>query len=224
VGLDAADLTAVRLIERKTDYPFETPALELEVPATRISGYDELAEGRFTPAVPLYYRKIAGPERIRLQPYATTLTRITAFPDLCERKALPVVAAAAVGPYPYNQRQPLASQTFEPEFWSDEEFLRGKKTAGVQRNADFYFDLERHYNRPPENQLAYLQFRIWSDHEGTATFALGASSAAQCFLDGKELFLAEPVQEAELMKVACARRPGQFRKAWGAKLDVFVNG
>lgn len=241
VGLDASDLSAVKLMEKKSDYPFEKPSIELRVPVCRISGYDTLAEGRFTPEVPLYHKKISEPETIVLQPYGTTLTRVTAFPDLRGRIQLPVVAASAVGPYPYNQKLPLSSQVFEPESWGDEKFLRCKRAAAVQRNVDFYFDLERHYNKSAESQLAYLQFRVWSDHEGTATFALGASSAAQCFLDGREVFQTEPVQEAELMapqwfeapvrhgynyllvKVACAQRPGQFRKAWGTKLDVFIH-
>ena len=240
VGLDAADLSAVKLVKKKSAYPFATPALELRVPVSRISGYDALAEGRLTPAVPLYYKTSPERETVALQPYGTTLTRITAFPDQRERSPLPVVAAAAVGPYPYNQRLPLAAQVFEPESWDDETFLRHLRTKPVQRNADFYFDLERHY-RLADNHLAYVQFRFWSDAATTATFALGASSAAQCFLDGRELFVQDPLHEAELMapqwfdapvrrgynyllvKVACAQRCGQYRGAWGAKLDVFVN-
>jgi len=234
-------LARAKLEAKPSAYPFEEPSLALRVPVRRVTGYDALVEARLTPPVPLYYQPTSGEETITLQPYGTTLARVTAFPDQVKRGPLPVVMATAVGPYPYNQQFPLAQQTFEPEGWDAMRLLRDKRAKPVQRSENFTFDLARHF-KLADHHLAYLQFRFWSEVDATATYALAVSSAAQCFLDGKEVFHLDPVHESELMapqwfeapvrkgynyllvKVACALRPNQYRDAWGAKLDVFVAG
>lgn len=239
VGLNEGDLSAVKLVTQQSAYPFEQPSVMLEVPVRRISGYDALLGGQLTPEMPLFYQTDSTTQTIRLQAYGTTLARVTAFPDQKERHPLPIVMVMAVGPYPYNQKLSLAQHVFEPELWNAEKFLRHKRAKPVQRNADFYFDLERHF-KLGENNLAYVQMRFWAEDAGEATFALGASSVAQCFLDGKEVYRQEPVHEAELMapewftapvrqgynyllvKLGCALRPNQYRAAWGVKLDVFM--
>lgn len=240
-GLMLTPQTAEQLevIRTSGPYPFETPTITLKVPAVPVTNFDALVDERYTPPVPLFHHPAGAVVELTLQPYATTLTRISAFADLVGRKPLPVVMAYVSPRYPYTQKLPLREQNFAPGYWSIDEF---RKCPQVQRNADGYFDLERHFYAS-ENTLCYMLFRFWADAPGEAVCAIGAASSAQCLsADGQELFLLEGLHEAELMepqwfplpvvagynylRVKCATRVHcpQHRRAWGVKLDIFVNG
>lgn len=230
---EAADLVPQK---RESAYPYETAPLVLRIPVEKLRGGSELDCNRYTPQVPLFQTLTGEREELELVPYGIGKLRITAFPDGIERHELPVVAAYIQGPFPYNQKLPLDKQIFAPEFDTEDVYCAMPR---VQRNPDQFFDLVRHFC-VRENHLAYLMLRIWSDVEGEAVFAIGAASAAQCFIDGVEVFRTEPVQEAELMepqwfrhsvkkgynwllvKVAAGTHCYQYRQEWGVRLTVFT--
>ena len=236
LDLTGEELKALRPERRDSSYPYDQPPLTLRVPVRRITNYDELALGRYTPELPLFYHLLGDREYLELVPYGCTTTRITAFPDPVERQLLPVVNAAAAGPYPYDFRRPLAEQSYEPEIRSDEEFYR--HAAPVQVNPDDYYDLIHHFQEG-EHHLAYLQLRIWAEEAGPATLALGVAGCAIGYLNGEKVLELEPVQEAELtaplwfdlnlrqgynylrLKLAAPPRPPQYRRDWGARAVVF---
>lgn len=236
---DLSPAEAARLVPqaRPSSYPFATPSLVLEVPVRQISGYDALADGRFTPAPPLYFQPTSPRQTIALHPYGSTLTRITAFPRLCQRRPLPLVAVYVAGPYPYNWKLPLAGQDFAPAHWDDSQFRRQRVI--VQRNADGFLDLAGHFGKS-EGLFAYVMFRIWADQAGAGTVALGVASCAQVCHRGREIFAIAGLNEAEMMaphwfpcefepgynylfaKIAARPRCSQYRREWGAKLEAFV--
>ena len=219
------------------DYVLDDPPVKLRLKVRRISNYDSLDRQFFTPDVPLFYKVQGEVETIDLVPFGSTITRITAFPDLVERQAVPVVSARAIGPYPYNWRLPMEVQQFEPEFYSDWEFI-DKTANAVQINRDGYVDLVHHF-RCSQQVMAYLQFRIWAEESGKATLALAVSDGAIGYLNGQKILCIEPQTCGEFMapfwfevnlqagynflrlKVVDSITPEQFRDAWGAKLQVF---
>lgn len=236
LNLSPDEVSKINMEYQESSYPFECPSVLLKVPARQIKGYDSLDSNRFTPRVPLYNDFCGEREMITLQPYATTITRVTAFPDGKRRVQLPVVAAYVQGPFPYNQKIPLSTQKFAPQNDGPEIY---RKCPIVQRDSNMFFDLAKHF-KVTTNHLAYLMFRFWSDYEEEAVFALGAASSAQCFINGNLVFSMEGLNEAELMepqwfrrsvtkgynyllvKVAVRNKCDQYRHEWGAKLDVFI--
>ena len=226
----------------KSPYPFETPNLVVKVPMREIREWQGLSEQRFTPPVPLYTHETGRTVMLDFVPYATTLTRITAFPDTVKRVALPVVRVyAAPACYDYDPRKPLAEQRGEPEMWTDEEFC--DKGEDVQRSPDLWTDCEAQY-LANKGRFAYLLFRFWSDREGPVTCALGASRCVQAFVGGREVYANGPIVEGRMvapfwfslnakkgynfLKVKVATNgkekvfgQDQYRREWGAKLDVF---
>lgn len=220
-------------------YPFEVPSMTLEVPVAEIKEWQVADANRFMPDPPLFAHPTGRRDTITLVPYATTLGRVTCFPDTVRRVELPVVAAySAPEAYAFDENRPLWEQVFEPEGWDDPAYRNLYKIP--QREPDLFFNLyERHgYGG---NRIGYLMFRFWSDEAGLATFALGAASQCQAFIGGKEVFRGLPYSEGVLMApqwfqhavekdynyllVKCAV-PGyvtqQFRREWGAKLQVFL--
>lgn len=237
--LDTAKLAVVPTGAPAGAYPFETPTLSLELPVAEIEEWRVLDQDRFMPDPPLWAHP-SGPRRtITLVPYATTLARVTCFPDLTVRKRLPVVAAyTANACYRWNPWKPIEVQKFEPETnnWTTARFANLYQVP--QRSPEIYFDLAHHFGTH-DHKLGYLMFRFWSDEEGTAVFALGAANKAQVFIDGKEVFRTQGWREAVMMapewfvhpvkkgynwalvKVGCGEWLGQYRSDWGAKLEVF---
>lgn len=224
-------------------YPFETPNLVVSVPMREIREWQGLVEQRFTSPVPLYVHETGREVQIDFVPYATTLTRITAFPDTMRRTPLPVVRAyVSAKCFAYDPAKPLALQRYEPEFWDDAIFM--DKADVVQRSPDLWCDLEAHYHAI-DRKMAYVLFRFWSDREGPVTCALGASRCVQAFFEGKEVYANGPIVEGRMVapfwfdvdakkgynylkvKVACGAAKevvfgqDQYRREWGAKLDVF---
>ncbi len=179
----------------KKCYPLENPPVEISAEARRISSCDSLAQGRYTPEIPLFYSVGKTAERIRLIPYGCTMLRISAFPDAKERKQLPVLSARASGIYPYNHKLPLESQCFGPERLGDYEFW--DSAVDVQVNQDGYYNLIAHYLKM-ENVMAYVAVRIYSDMECDGVIALGVSDGAVYWFNGKRLLALEPSLSAEM--------------------------
>ena len=223
-------------------YPFEHPNFVVKVPMREIREWQGLAEQRFTPPVPLYTHTTGRRVTLDFAPYATTITRITAFPDTVRRTPLPVVRTyASPECYDYDPKKPLFEQVAEPEGWSDEEFC--DKGVAIQRSPDLWSDLEAQYLEN-KGKYAYILFRFWSDREGPVTCALGASRCVQAFFEGREVYSNGPIVEGRMvapfwfdidvkkgynyLKVKVATNgkekvfgQDQFRREWGAKLDVF---
>lgn len=239
----AVDLAALRrrkpvFERRESAYPFETPSSVLRVPVGEIREWQTLDEQRFTPPVPMFTHPTGAKREIELVPFATTLARVTAFPDLEKREPLFVVAAYASDAYDYDPKKPLRKQKAEPETkpWTDLDF---RHRPLVQRTPQCFFDLGGHFGAN-KNKFAYLMFRFWSDKAGLATYSLAASNAVQAFIGGKEVFLHDGIFEGEMMepewfrhrvkkgynylllKLATPGKQGQYRREWGAKLEVFL--
>lgn len=244
-AFDIEEISRTNLVAEKVSstYPFEHPNLVVRVPMHEIKEWQGLSEGRFTPHIPLYTHPTGRKTTLDFVPYATTLTRITAFPDVCRRKPLPVVRAyVSAKCYDYDPTKPIALQQYEPEHWSNEYFM--DKADVVQRSPDLWCDLEAHFH-VIDRKMAYVLFRFWSDREESVTCALGVSRCAQAFFDGKEVYANGPIVEGRMVapfwfkvtakkgynylkvKVACGAGKevvfgqDQYRREWGAKLDVF---
>ena len=223
-------------------YPFEQPNLVVRVPMCEIAEWQTLAEQRFTPQVPLFTHPTGRRAIVDFVPYATTLTRITAFPDTVKRTPTPVVRAyASPECYDYDPKKPLSEQMAEPENWTDEEFC--DKGVPVQRSPDLWSDLEAQYCMN-KGKFAYVLLRFWSDRAGRVTCALGASRCVQAFYRGKEVYSNGPIVEGRMVapfwfeadakrgynflkvKVATNGKENvfgqdQYRREWGVKLEVF---
>ncbi|MBQ2630832.1 MAG: glycoside hydrolase family 127 protein [Kiritimatiellae bacterium] len=223
-------------------YPFEQPNLLVHVPMREVAEWQTLSEQRFTPPVPLFTHPTGRRTVVDFVPYATTLTRITAFPDTAKRTPLPVVRAyASPECYDYDPKKPLPEQIAEPESWSDEEFC--DKGVPIQRSPDLWSDLEAQY-LANKGKFAYVLLRFWSDRAGRVTCALGASRCVQAFFDGKDVYSKGPIVEGRMvapfwfeldakkgynfLKVKVATNgkekvfgQDQYRREWGVRLDVF---
>jgi len=245
LAVDEAALRAEppRLVRRPAApgaFPFEEPPVALRVRLAEIEEGRVLAQNRFTPEVPLYAHPTGAMRDVELVPFGATLARLAAFPDAVPRTPLPILAAYASDAYDYDPAKPLRAQVFEPEGWDAEAF---RSRPIPQRTPEQFFDLAGHFGlRDGEKKLAYLLFRFWSDRTARATAALGAANTAQVFSEGREVFALEGIHEGELMapqwfpldvrpgvnwllvKVATPGRQGQYRREWGARLDVFLTG
>lgn len=237
LDLTPETLNEVKIIKCPPGYPYESPALELEVPVRRISNYSELDCARYTPQVPLFFELSAEREWIKLVPFATTLTRVTAFPVPEERAMIPVVSVTAAGPFPYNRRLPLSVQVFEPESWHGYDFIDKSKSYVLPSEGEYY-DLIRHF-KVSQNVLGYMMFRIWASEAGPAVIAVGVSDGCIGWLNGEKAFEIEPLTSGEFMepfwfeadltagynflklKVCDWATPDQYRESWGAKVTVF---
>ena len=242
IDTNGFDVTTLRLAETgaKGAYPFETPTVKISVPVAEIQEWRVLDQDRFTPDPPLWAHPSGGRRMIDLVPYATTLARVTCFPDLTVRKRLPVVAAYTADKcWKWNPWKPIEQQKFEPETnnWSTTKFADMYQVP--QRSPEIFFDLAHHFSSH-DCKLGYLMFRFWSDEEGEAIYAIGAANKAQVFIDGEEVYRTEGWKDAVLMapewfrhhvnkgynwalvKVGCGAWLGQYRTDWGAKLEVFM--
>ena len=226
----------------KSDYPFETPAMSVTLPVRRIREWQVLDEGRFMPDPPLCATPTGERAEIAFVPYATTLQRITCFPDTEPRERLATVAAYCCGDlFPYREDVPLADQVFAPETWSDTDFRRLYRVP--PRQSGVYFDLGAMFQgQAIAGRMTYLLFRVWSDRdEEKATWCLSAGYDVQAFIGGREVYRTDGMTEGVgmapvwidhpvvkgynymLVKLA---RPNyvtkQYPPFWGAKLEVFV--
>ena len=246
----AFDLDEIAKTELKAEftpsgYPFAHPNLVVKVPMCEIREWQGLSEERFTPPVPLFTHPTGRKVTLDFVPYATTLTRITAFPDTTRREPLPVVRTyASPECYDYDPKKPLSEQIAEPESWSDETFC--DKGIPIQRSPDLWSDLEAQY-LANTGKVAYVLIRVWSDRAGKVTCALGASRCVQAFFEGKEVYSNGPIVEGRMvapfwfditvkkghncLKVKVATNgkekvfgQDQYRREWGVKLEVFRHG
>ena len=236
-----AAVASAKVEFRTVAYPFETPSLSVKLPVRRIREWQVLDEGRFMPDPPLAATPTGERAEIEFVPYATTLQRITCFPDTEPRERLATVAAYCNGElFPYDDSKPLAAQVFAPETWTDKQFRSLYRVP--PRQPDVFFDLgalfaEQHV----AGKMTYLLFRVWSDRDAErATWCLSAGYEVQAFIGGKEVYATDGMTEGlrmapawidhpvkrgynyMLVKLAC---PGyvtkQYPQFWGAKLEVF---
>jgi len=218
----------------------------LRVPAVGIKEWQSLVQERFMPDVPLYTHTTGKTKMLTLVPYATTLSRITCFPDAVKRTACPVVAAYTTGEaygYNYWKEGAFYAVTNACEKWEPKQFTGMYKVP--QRTPDVFFDLgyyfrDHEHGKKNEPHLAYMLFRVWSDEDADATWCLGAANLWQAYIDGEEVARSTGVVEGMMMAPYWFKHPvkkgynyllvkvgqmswwGQYRDEWGAKLDVFI--
>ncbi len=242
--LSKLDVSKLKLERRESDYPLATPSLAIRVPVAEIREWQTLDQERFTPDVPLYVHPTGRSAEIELVPYATTLSRITAFPDTVRREPLHVVAAYA-SPTCYDWKWgdlDDAKYTNPEDSWTDMDFRT--KGSIPQRTPDQFFDLDGHYHeKTPAHcgsmKYAYLTFRFWSDEDTEATLALGMSWFGIAKMDGEVIYKTEGWEQTQTWAPHWIRHrvkkgynyvfckigwPGhwpQWRREWGAKLEVF---
>ena len=214
----------------------DVPPLKMKVKGVKISDFDELELGRFTPEIPLFHHVLSPETELELVPYGTALLRITAFPDTTERKCLNCHQVLVSETYPYDFTRPMEEQTFPPETMDPEKAAAQAKVIEPERSG--YCDLIKCYPGK-ENTLAYLYFRFYSDCDRDAFFALGASLGGEFFFEKRRICAVEPVSDAEYLapeivpvrlkkgyniltaKCVLGQVPMQYRKVWGAMARAF---
>ena len=214
----------------------DEPPLKMKVSAVKISNFDELELGRYTPEIPLFHHVKSKETELELVPYGCALLRITAFPDTVERKNICCHQVLASAVYPYDFTKPMEDQRFLPEFVDPSELIASSKVLEPERSG--YCDL-RKCCPLAENSLAYLFFRFYSDRERDAFFALGASSGGEFFFERKKLCSIGQVFDAEYLapeivpvhlkqgynilvaKCVFGQIPMQYRRVWGAMAKAF---
>ena len=236
-----AEVASAKVEFRTVAYPFETPSLSVRLPVRRIREWQVLDEGRFMPDPPLAATPTGERAEIEFVPYATTLQRITCFPDTEPRERLATVAAYSNGElFPYDDAKPLAVQVFAPEKWTDKDFRKLYRVP--PRQPDVFFDLGALFaGQPIAGKMTYLLFRVWSDRDAKmATWCLSAGYDVQAFIGGKEVYATDgmteglrmapawidhPVKKGYNYMLVKLARPGyvtkQYPQFWGAKLEVF---
>jgi hypothetical protein len=229
--------TPVEVVRGETSgFILESPPVKLKIQTFPVSGFDNLDQNRYTPEIPLFCEQKGEKHELILEPYASTILRLTAFPDAVKRITLPVYQVLATKPYPYDDSRPLSEQCFLPEQLTVQELL--EQSQEMQADLSGYYDLLHHFGKL-ENVLSYVMFRFWSDNEGLAIFAVRASDGAECFVNGKKQYIIEPVTDGEFMapflfeapvkcgwnilmlKVCEGFTPAQYRRSWGAGAQVF---
>lgn len=222
-------------------YPFDEPPLTLEVPVEGMQEWRVFDCNKWMPEPPLFAHKSGETAVLKLVPYGATTTRVTAFPDVTPRQELMVPVAYLYDrkAYDYDPKRPLAEQKFGPEVDKEYSWAFLAQDNPPQRDPDDYYDLGAQFGAY-RNKLAYLVFRIWSDEDAEATFALGAAHQYQAFIGGREVARSIGVRDARWMapdwfkapvkkgynyltvKVATPSDWGNYRRDWGAKLQVFI--
>ena len=222
-------------------YPFDEPPLTIEVPVEGMQEWRVFDCNKWMPEPPLFAHKSGETAVLKLVPYGATTTRVTAFPDVTPRQELVVPVAYLYDrkAYDYDPKRPLAEQKFGPEVDKEYSYSFLAQDNPPQRDPDDYYDLGAHFGAY-KNKLAYLVFRIWSDEDAEATFALGAAHQYQAFIGGREVARSIGVRDARWMapdwfkapvrkgynyltvKVATPSDWGNYRRDWGAKLQVFI--
>ena len=215
----------------------DAPPLTMKVKGVKISNFDELEQGRYTPEIPLFHRVLSGETELELVPYGNALLRITAFPDTVVRRSVNCHQVLVSECYPYDFLKGLSEQVFPPEQVNAEEFIGRCRVIEPERSG--VCDLLKFFG-PTENAMAYVFFRFWSDREQNGWFALSAGDGAEFFFEGRKIAEIEPVSDAEFIapelvpvtlkqgyniltaKVAEGFTPMQYRKHWGVRAHAFT--
>ena len=214
----------------------DVPPLKMKVKGVKVSHFDELEQGRYTPEIPLFHQVLSDETELELVPYGNALLRITAFPDMVERKSINSHQVLVSECYPYDFRKSLSEQVFLPEKADPAELLAKSRIIEPERSG--YCNLFKCYPQT-ENSLAYLYFRFYSDHDRDAFFALGASSGGEFFFEKRKICVVEPFSDAEYIapeivqvrlkrgynilvaKCVLGQVPMQYRRVWGAMAKAF---
>ena len=235
-------VAAAKLVARYAPngkYPYDESPLTLDVPAVGLQEWRVFDCNKWMPMPPVFTHPSGERTTLRLVPYGSTLARVTAFPEATPRKELPIPVAYLYDDkcYDFDPERPLADQKFAPELEPfSTKFLLADNPP--QRDGDDYYDLGGHFCTF-KNKLAYLVFRVWSDEDGEATFALNGAHQWQVFLDGREIARNVGIQDARLMapewftgrvkkgynyvmvKLATPEKWATYRREWGAKLQAW---
>lgn len=232
----AADTAAEVIRNSEGDLFSDIPPLTMKIKGVKISNFDELEDGRYTPEVPLFHHVKSFETDLELIPYGNALLRITAFPDTVDRKSINCYQVLASPVYPYDFTKTMEEQSFLPEKVIPETLLASSKIIVPDKSG--YCDLLKYYPLA-ENALAYLYFRFYSECERDAFFAIGASSGGEFFFENKKICVIEPVSDAEyiapeivpvhlkkgynilLVKCVLGQVPMQYRRVWGAMAKAF---
>ena len=214
----------------------DIPPLKMNINGVKVTNFDELEQGRYTPEVPLFHHVTSEKVDLELIPYANALLRITAFPDTVNRKSINCYQVLASDPYPYDFTKCMEEQQFLPEKVDVATLIENSRIVVPDRSG--YCDLLKCYPQM-ENTLAYLYFRFYSECEREAFFALGASSGGEFFFENKKISVIEPNSDAEYIapqivsaklkkgynilvaKCVLGQIPMQYRKVWGAMVKAF---
>ena len=232
-----ADGTSAEIIRNPEGDLFSDIApLKMKIKGQKVSNFDDLELGRYTPEVPLFHHVAEEQTDLELVPYANALLRITAFPDTVERKNINCYQVLASPVYPYNFTKGMDEQKFLPEQIDPVGLIATSKIIVPDRSG--YCDLLKCYPQS-ENSLAYLYFRFYSDCERDAFFALGASSGGEFFFENQKICVIEPNSDAEYIapeivpvhlkagynilvaKCVLGQIPMQYRRVWGAMAKAF---
>ena len=232
----AADTAAEVIRNSEGDLFSDIPPLTMKIKGVKISNFDELEDGRYTPEIPLFHHVKSFETDLELIPYGNALLRITAFPDTVDRKSINCYQVLASPVYPYDFTKTMEEQSFLPEKVIPETLLASSKIIVPDKSG--YCDLLKYYPLA-ENALAYLYFRFYSECERDAFFAIGASSGGEFFFENKKICVIEPVSDAEyiapeivpvhlkkgynilLVKCVLGQVPMQYRRVWGAMAKAF---
>ena len=209
----------------------EIGSFKMNISASKITGFDALDQGRYTPQVPLYGKRISPPEKLTLLPYAQAKLRITAFPDGKERQPLFIYQALCAGIFPYDENIALDEQLAAD--------IPLEKMVEIFPEKDGYYDLLHHFGRA-DKVCSAVAIRFWSDAAGKAVFIVGADSAGVCYVNGAKCLDILPGAEGVftigaqfesvvkkgfntlLVKVGKGTLFEQYRNAWGVRADIFM--
>ena len=218
-------------LKRKDNYS------TLSLKATKVTNFDSLEQGRFTPQVPLICERFGNKKTLTLIPYCDAKLRITAFPDGIKRKMLFTYQALITEAFPYDEKIPLDKQIYTPENLDKQDFILQSNEIFPEKDGSY--DL-LHFFGKLDNKLCYLSIRFWSDIDQEAYFCVSASTAAICWvntvkclelLPGSEhifttgLWFNSPVKKGFnilLCKVAKGICYEQYRNSWGVKAEIFI--
>ena len=214
----------------KKSYVWENPPLQMKVKGYPVTNFDSLENGRYTPTVPLYSERCGNSMILTLVPYGCTELRITAFPDAAKRIPCPIYQACGGKPFKYGETEPAENLLLTENF----------RTQGIELEVsrDGSYNLLQHYGNIEDGVVPVL-LRFRANHDGEATFAVGASGTGDCFVNGNRIFhipypfnaeymmplwFKAPVKKGYntlLIKVRRGYRYFQYRNDWRVKADIF---
>ncbi len=211
-------------------YFWEDPPLQLKLKGCQITNFDSLANGRYTPDIPLYSERYGKSKDLILIPYGCTELRISAFPDAVKRTPCHIYQALGGKAFKYGDIEP--AENLLP---IDILQLQAKELEVAKDGA---YNLLQNYGDIEDGVVpVFLRFR--AEHDGEAIFAVSASTCGDCFVNGQKTFHIPYPFNAEYMmplwfkahvsrgyntltiKVRRGYKYFQYRNDWRVKADIF---